>query len=77
MSEEASFKLSGDLTLHGVTRPAVWEVTAQFAPGEVNGKATTVIALESFNMKRPILGPVLSIEQNLTLEIDFKATRGA
>jgi polyisoprenoid-binding protein YceI len=76
-SGEASFKLAGDLTLHGVTRPATWEVTAQFAPGEVNGKATTVITLESFDMKRPILGPVLSIEQNLTLELDFKATRGS
>ena len=27
---EATFQMLGDLTLHGVTRPSVWEVTAQF-----------------------------------------------
>ena len=72
---EATFQLLGDLTVHGVTRPVVWEVTARVAGDEVTGTATTHVRITDFNMTPPRAGPVLSIEDGLTLEVDFRLTR--
>ena len=76
-SGSASFKISGDLTVHGVTRPATWDVTAQFSPEQVTGKATTPVKLEDFGMRRPTIGPVLSIDETVVLDLDFKAARSS
>lgn len=74
-SGEATFDLTGDLTVHGTTRPSIWKVTARFSPAEIAGTATTTVKLEDFGMTPPRVGPVLSIEETLGLEIDFRAAR--
>jgi polyisoprenoid-binding protein YceI len=72
---QATFQLLGDLTVHGVTKPATWQVTAQFADTSVTGNATTSVNLTDFGMTPPKAGPVLSIEDGLTLELTFTANR--
>jgi polyisoprenoid-binding protein YceI len=72
---EASFQLSGDLTVHGVTRPSTWDVSAQFSPEEVTGKGSTSVTLEQFGMEKPSVMTVLSIDDAIVLEIDFRAVR--
>jgi polyisoprenoid-binding protein YceI len=74
-SGEATFRLVGDLTVHGVTRPVTWDVTAQFAGERVTGMATTTVKMTDFGMTPPRAGPVLSIEDSLRLEVDFQAIR--
>jgi polyisoprenoid-binding protein YceI len=74
-SGEHRFQLVGDLTVHGVTRPATWEVTARAAGQEISGKATTQLKLTDFGMTPPRVGPVLSIEDAVILELHFRATR--
>ena len=76
-SGQATFQLVGDLTVHGVTRPATWQVTAQFGDGTVSGNATTSVKISDFGMSPPKAGPVLSIEDGLTLELAFTAAREA
>jgi polyisoprenoid-binding protein YceI len=76
-SGQATFQLLGDLTVHGVTKPATWQVTAQFADTSVTGNATTNVNLTDFGMTPPKAGLVLSIEDGLTLELAFTANRGA
>jgi polyisoprenoid-binding protein YceI len=76
-SGQATFQLSGDLTVHGVTKPVTWQVTAQFAGSSVTGSATTAVKITDFGMTPPKAGPVLAIEDGLTLVLDFTATRGA
>jgi polyisoprenoid-binding protein YceI len=76
-SGEASFQLLGDLTVHGVTKPTTWQVTARFDQSRVAGTATTEVKMTNFGMTPPQAGPVLSIEDALKLEMDFTATRGA
>jgi polyisoprenoid-binding protein YceI len=73
---QATFQLLGNLTVHGVTRPATWQVTAQFADSTVSGTATTDVKITDFGMTLPKVGPVLSIEDGLTLELAFTAARG-
>src|SRR5919201_3838324 len=74
-SGEATFQLVGDLTVHGVTRPVTWQVTAQFGDASVSGAATTDVNISDFGMTPPKAGPVLSIEDGLTLELAFTAAR--
>jgi polyisoprenoid-binding protein YceI len=76
-SGQATFQMSGDLTVHGVSKPVTWDVTARFAPSSVTGNATTSVKITDFGMTPPRVGPVLSIEDGLTLVLDFTAARGA
>jgi polyisoprenoid-binding protein YceI len=76
-SGQATFQLSGDLTVHGVTRPVTWQVTATFDQQKVSGNATTQVHITDFGMTPPKAGPVLSIEDQLTLELNFTASRDA
>jgi polyisoprenoid-binding protein YceI len=72
-SGEATFQLLGDLTVHGVTNPVTWQVTAQFANSTVSGNATTGVKITDFGMTPPKVGPVLSIDDGLNLELAFTA----
>lgn len=72
---EASFQLAGILKVHGVERPATWQVTAQFGEQQVKGTANTTLKISDFGMIPPKAGPVLSIEDALKLEIDFVMDR--
>ena len=72
---QLEFQLSGDLTVHGVTKPVTWDVNAQFTPASITGDATTNVNISDFGMTPPKAGPVLSIEDGLTLELAFSANR--
>jgi polyisoprenoid-binding protein YceI len=76
-SGEVSFKLLGELTVRGVTKPVQWDVRAQAGAREVAGTATTSVTFEQFGMTPPRVGPVLSVEDRLTLEMDFRVARSA
>lgn len=73
-SGSAAFELLGDLTVHGVTRPVTWQVTAEFADGAVSGTAVTDVLISDFGMEPPKAGPVLTIEDGIRLEIDVRGT---
>jgi polyisoprenoid-binding protein YceI len=71
-SGEVTFQLTGDLTVHGVTRPSTWEVKAQVVDGrELVGSATTNFTFSDFGMSVPNVARVLSIEETIRLEYDF------
>jgi len=69
-----TFQLQGTMTLHGVTSPTTWEVTARFNTGEMRGEARTSFKFDKFNMKRPSAFFLLSVEDNIRLELDFVAS---
>jgi polyisoprenoid-binding protein YceI len=75
-SGEVRFTLSGDLTVRGVTKPVTWDVVAQAGAQQVSGTATTTVTFQDFGMTPPKVGPVLGVEDQLTLEMDFRANRG-
>jgi polyisoprenoid-binding protein YceI len=70
-SGQVTFQLSGNLTLHGVTRPTTWDVTAQVQGNQLTGKATTAFKFEDFGMQPPKAFIVLSVQDNIRLEYDF------
>ena len=76
-SGDASFSLLGDLTVHGVSKPATWDVNATFDGADVKGTATTVVQLAMFDMPVPHVPAVASIADDIRLELDFHAMRGS
>jgi polyisoprenoid-binding protein YceI len=71
---QATFQMVGDMTLHDNTSPLTWEVTAEFTPERVAGSATTNFTFGDFHMVRPSRFFLLSVEDNIRLELDFIAS---
>jgi len=74
-SGQHTFQLVGDLTLHGVTRPSVWDVTGTFNGNRLTGTARTQFKFADFNMEIPRLAFVLSVQDSIRLEYDFAFER--
>jgi protocatechuate 3,4-dioxygenase beta subunit/polyisoprenoid-binding protein YceI len=72
---EAQFQVVGDLTIHGTTKPLTWNVSASFGDQEVVGLAVTSFRFGDFNMTIPKVFLVLSVEDNIGLEVDFRLGR--
>ena len=72
-----SFQLIGDMTLHGVTKEISWDVYATYDvdKGIVEGKALTNFPFSTFGLAIPGHPMLVSVEDNIRLEIDFKANR--
>ena len=66
-----SFVVAGDLTIHGVTKPSLWEATATVNNGTISGRATTNFRFGDFGMERPRVMVVLSVADDIKLEYDF------
>lgn len=71
---DMTFDLIGNMTVHGVTKPLRWTVEAQFSEGLVTGVAKTNFKFGFFDMDVPSVLIVLSVEDNIRLEIDLVAT---
>lgn len=74
-SGDFTFTLVGNMTMHGVTAPTTWEVTATANGADFTGKATTHVNFGTFSMVQPRVMMVLSIVDDLKLEYDFRFTR--
>jgi polyisoprenoid-binding protein YceI len=71
-----TFELLGNLTIHGVTRPSTWHVTATANHGEFTGTASTRVRFEDFGMTQPRVAVVLSVQDDIGLEYDFHLVPG-
>lgn len=72
-----TFELLGDLTVHGTTHPAVWQVTAHADGQDVAGTATTAFTFKDINLDQPKVPVVLSVADTIKLEYDFRFSRPA
>ena len=70
-SGTAQIEMLGDLTVHGVTRPTVWNGTAQFNNSGVSGTASTTFTFEDIQLDQPRVPVLLSVADTIKLEIDF------
>lgn len=74
--EETTFFLVGDLTVHGVTKAVAWETTVSLEDDALEGSAMTVFEMPDFGIEEPVVGPVLSVDETIALEVDITAERG-
>lgn len=71
-SGEAQFRLTGTLTIREVTKPVSWDVTARFANGSVSGLAKTEFTFADFELPKPRVASVLSVDDDIRLEYEFR-----
>jgi polyisoprenoid-binding protein YceI len=72
---QIGFQLVLDTTLHGVTKETTWNVVAVMGPTAVGGRATTTVDFAMFNMTKPALARIMSVDDKIHLEIEFRCTR--
>ena len=68
---EIKFQMIGDLTMHGVTKSKTWDVEAKTELGSIKGNASISFPFSDFDMNIPNLFFIISVEDNITLELDF------
>lgn len=78
VGEPFTFQLTGDMNMHGVTRELTFDVTVTpVSESRLEGLASTEILYTDFDINIPRLPPqVASVEENVTLELEFVATAG-
>jgi polyisoprenoid-binding protein YceI len=74
---QAGFQLTGDMTVHGRTSEVTWNVVATFMTDTVAGRATTTLLFSQFGMSKPSLARLLSVDDKIQLEVEFRCKRTA
>lgn len=70
---ETELTLVGNLTINGVEKQVSWHAMVTLEDGTVTGSATTLIRFDDYGVNKPVMGPVMSIEDEVTLIIDIVA----
>lgn len=73
-SGTASVQLVGDLTVRGITKPMTWNADLTFDGSQVSGQARTNFTFDVYEMKVPSVFIVISVEDDIRLELDISAT---
>lgn len=74
-SGSAQIQLLGDLTVHGVTRPTVWNGTVDFNNSGLTGTASTAFTFQDIQLDQPRVPVLLSVADTIKLEINFNLVR--
>ena len=72
-SGESDITIIGDMTAHGVTDQITWDTKVNFNNNSLKGLAKTNFKFEKFDMELPRVAIVLSVDDNIRLELDFNA----
>jgi polyisoprenoid-binding protein YceI len=67
-----TFSVRGDLTVHGVTHPTTWNVTARAEGKDIVGTASTAFTFKDFGLDQPRVPIVLSVADTNRQEYDFR-----
>ena len=68
---EVEFQMIGDLTIHGVTQTKTWDIQAISEMGRLKGQGSISFPFSDFGMEIPKLFFIISVEDKITLELDF------
>jgi polyisoprenoid-binding protein YceI/mono/diheme cytochrome c family protein len=68
-----SFTMTGTLTVHGVTAPETWKVTAKVANGKLDATAATTVKMSSFGVGPINLAGLVSTGDKVGLTFQFEA----
>jgi polyisoprenoid-binding protein YceI len=71
----ATFELTGDFTVRETTRRTTWHATAAFKEAEVDVRASTALRFADLGLEIPRVRVVLSVEDNIRLELDLALRR--
>jgi polyisoprenoid-binding protein YceI len=66
-----AFRLVGQMTLHGVTKEAIWDTELEFSVDGARGMATTRFTFGDYNLTIPRMIALLSVADDILLELDL------
>lgn len=72
--QQSTFKLLGNMTIHGVTKPVTFDTTAMMQSGAVTGTATTNFKFEDFGMTPPNL-TIVKANDLIKLDLNIVANK--
>ena len=75
-SGEWKVKLVGDLQIRSVTKEVTWDGSVKRDGAALRGTATTAFKFEDFGMQPPSAASVLSVVDEIKLQVDFVGTAG-
>ena len=75
--EETTFTMVGNLTLRDVTKLVSWTTTATRDGDALTGNAVTAFDMPDFGIEPPVVGPVVSLDERVALEVDLSAERAS
>lgn len=71
--EEVTFQMVGQLTIHDVTQPTTFDVTASLSGDTVTGVAETTILLTDFGIEPPNFINTLTVQNEMGIRVEFTA----
>jgi len=74
-SATLTLTLLGRFTVHGVTKPTAWDVSATVAGDHISGTATTHLKFAEYNMALPSVPVLASLADDIKIEYDFHLIR--
>jgi polyisoprenoid-binding protein YceI len=74
--KSSTFKLLGNMTIHGVTKPVTFDTTATMQGGNVTGMATTTFKFQDFGMTPPNVS-VAKATDTIKLDMNIVANKAA
>jgi len=72
---QSGFQLTGDLTVHGVTKEVTLNGYATFSKDLVAGRALTSFTFATFGLTKPSLARLLRVDDKIDLDIQFRLKR--
>jgi len=73
---QTGFELTGDMTIHGVTKEVTFQGIATFGrDSTVAGRAKTSFTFGTFGLTKPSIARLMSVDDKIDLEIVFKFKR--
>jgi polyisoprenoid-binding protein YceI len=74
-SATLTLTLLGQFTVHGVTKPTSWDVTATVVGDHISGTATTHLKFAEYNMALPSVPVLANLVDDIKIEYDFHLIR--
>ena len=71
--QDVTFKITGDMTLHGVTRPATFDVQGKLLNDTVTGTAKAFIHMKDFGVTAPAVVGVATVQDGMSVVVNFTA----
>jgi polyisoprenoid-binding protein YceI len=75
--EATDLTLVGNLTVHGETKLVAWDATVTRDGDALTGSAAMTFDMADFGIEEPVVGPVLSVDKTIRLEVEIAAQRAA
>jgi len=71
--QTVTFQMVGNLTVHGVTKEVAWESAVTLTEDVITGTASVEVEMGDFDIEKPSVGFVLSLDETVKLDLAITA----